>query len=117
MKRDVSLSMRGRGDLTSELVRLLRRRRTGGRLQDLSESDFEDDAVADSDEEEPEPVGPPWKCALCDKARVEALFPSALKRDCSELVDQILLLSEATLKLHLESKARHSDSQCLESLD
>jgi hypothetical protein len=41
----------------------------GGRLEDLSEGDFDDGAEEESDEEVVEPTGPPWKCAVCHKAR------------------------------------------------
>ena len=41
----------------------------GGRLEDLSEGDFDDGAEEESDKEEEEPTGPPWKCAVCHKAR------------------------------------------------
>ena len=78
----------------------------GGRLEDLSEGDFDDGAEEESDEEVVEPTGPPWKCAVCHKARW--LPPGRARRTHAELdTSQVLLLSEATLKTHVESKARH----------
>jgi len=75
------------------------------RLEDISESE-ESESLSEPDSEPAK--GPPWKCAICPKARRQAL---SLRLSAAHVAapPQVLILSELSLATHLQSKARMAD--------